>query len=84
MIFTEQLRDLYKKLMCDYVAYKEGEITQKEYLVRAKSLDREIADLEMSTLLGTAALRGSSLLHFQKQEYSKGSDCKIVSLPDLQ
>jgi len=80
--FTEQLRDLYKKLMCDYVAYKEGEITQKEYLLRAKFLDREIADLEMSNLLGTSALKGSFLLHSQKQEHWKESDSKTVSLSD--
>ena len=84
MIFTERLRDLYKKLMCDYLAYKEGVITQKEYLIRAKFLDREIAKLEMSTLPGTSALKGSFLLHSQKQEYSKESDCKIVFLPDPQ
>ena len=79
-----QLRDLYKRLMFYYLAYKEGKITQKEYLIRAKSLDREIADLEMSNLLGTSALKGSFLLHSQKQEYSKVSDCKTVSLPYLQ
>jgi len=83
-IFTEQLRDLHKKLMRDYLAYKEDEITQKEYLVRAKSLDRKIADLEMSNLLDTSVLKGSFLLHSQKQEYSKVSGCKTVSLSDPQ
>ncbi len=82
MIFAEQLRDLHKKLMRDYMAYKEGEITQKEYLIRANTLDREIADLEMSNLLGTSALKGSFLLHSQKQEHSEESDCKTVSLSD--
>ena len=82
MIFAEQLRDLHKKLMRDYMAYKEGEITQKEYLIRANTIDREIEKMEVSTLPGTSALKGSFLLHSQKQEHSKESDCKTVSLPD--
>lgn len=84
MIFSEVLGILHRSLMHEYMAYKEGDITQNEYLERAKPIDRDIEKMEMSNLLGMAALRGSSLLHFQKQEYSKESDCKIVSLSDLQ
>ena len=83
MVFTKQLRDLHKKLMRYYVAYKEGEITQKEYLIRAKIIDREIEKMELSTLLGTSALEGSFLLHSPTRVHLKVSDCKIVSLPDL-
>jgi len=80
MIFTEKLDTLHQKLMCEYMAYKNGDISQKEYLFRAKPIDSEIEKIEMFTLQGRAALRGSSLLHFQKQVPWKASVCKTVSL----
>ncbi len=69
MTFIEELGALYKSLMCEYMAYKKGDITQKEYLLRAKPIDREIEKMEISTLRGKSALKGSSLLHFQTQEH---------------
>lgn len=69
MTFTEELGALHKNLMCEYMAYKKRDITQKEYLLRAKPIDREIEEMEMSILRGKSALKGSSLLHFQTQEH---------------
>ena len=83
MTFAEELGVLHRSLMHEYMAYKQGKITQQEYLERAKPIDSDIMKMEMSTLPGMTALKGSFLLHFQKQEYSKESDRRIVSLSDL-
>lgn len=69
MTFTEELGALHKKLMCEYIVYKKGDITQKEYLLRAKPIDREIEKMEMSTLRGKSALTESFLQHVLKQEH---------------
>jgi len=69
MTFIEELGGLQKNLMSEYVAYRKGDISKKEYLIRAKPIDREIERMEMSTLQGKSALKGSSLLHFQRQEH---------------
>lgn len=64
----KKLLQLQKMLEEAYREYKLGETTQEEYLVRVKPIDQEISKIEMSTLQGTPALKGSSLLHFQTQE----------------
>jgi len=80
MTFTEKLDTLHQNLMSEYMAYKKGDISQKEYLYRAKPIDCEIEKIEMFTLQGRAALRGSSLLHFQMQVPWKASVYKPGSL----
>ena len=56
----KKLLQLQKMLEEEYRQYKLGEITQKEYLVRVKPIDREIGRIEMSTLQDILVLRGSS------------------------
>lgn len=68
-IFTEQLRDLHRKLMREYITYKQGDITRKEYLIRVKPLDIEIAKLEMATLQGTLVWQESFLQHALKPKH---------------
>ena len=69
MIFIEELGRLYNDLMREYIAYREGDISQEEYLLRAKPIDRRIAEMEMSTLQGNFALTESFLQHVLKQEH---------------
>ena len=57
MIHEKELQQLQKKLMDEYLSYREGTITEKEYLIRAKPLDEAIGKLEMATLLGTPVWR---------------------------
>ena len=62
------LQQLQKMLMDEYLSYREGTISEKEYLIRAKPIDEAIDNLEMATLRGIPALRGSSLPHTHMQE----------------
>ncbi len=55
-----KLQQLQKTLMNEYLSYRAGAISEKEYLTRAKPIDMAIGKLEMSTLPGTLALKGSS------------------------
>ena len=73
------LQQLQKRLEEAYRQYKLDKITQKEYLMRIKPIDREIGKIEMSTLQGIPALRGSFLQNFQRQVPQKVSACKPVS-----
>ena len=66
MFITNPLKLMQKMLEENYRQYISGEITQKEYLVRVKPIDKEIGRLEMATLQGTLAWRGSSLQHALK------------------
>ena len=63
------LRQLQKKLMNEYNAYKEGVISEKEYLARAKPLDEAIGDLEMAILRGTPVWREAFSQHSRKPEH---------------
>ncbi len=63
-----KLLQLHKMLEEAYQQYKLGNITEKEYLVRVKPIDKVIDKLEMSTLQDIPVLKESSLLHFHKQE----------------
>lgn len=69
MIFIEELGRLYKHLMREYIAYREGDISQEEYLLRAKPIDQRIAEMEMSTLQGNFALTESFLQQVLMQEH---------------
>jgi hypothetical protein len=66
-IFSRKV--LQKKLEDNYKKYKSGNITEKEYLIRAKPIDIAIGRLEMATLQDTLVLQGTSLQHFQMQEH---------------
>ena len=56
----KKLIQLQKILEENYKQYISGEITEKEYLTQVKPIDEAIGKLEMATLQGTPALRGSS------------------------
>ena len=56
----KKLSRLQKILEEHYLHYQLGEITEKEYLIRVKPIDEAIGKLEMATLQGTPAWRGSS------------------------
>lgn len=68
MIFSyhKQLFSLQKQLMQEYISYKQGDITEEEYLIRAKPIDMGIGTLEMSILRDTLGLKESFLPHIQK------------------
>ena len=63
------LRLLQKKLEEEYKRYRSGKITEKEYLERAKPIDKAIGNLEMAILRGTLAAQRSSSLPSEKQKY---------------
>ncbi len=69
MTFAEELGVLHRSLMREYIAYKQGDITQKEYLIRVKPLDIEIGKLEMATLQGNLVLQESFLQHALKLKH---------------
>jgi len=52
--------------MQEYISYKQGDITEEEYLIRAKPIDMGIGTLEMSILRDTLGLKESFLPHIQK------------------
>ncbi len=56
----KKLSQLQKILEEHYLHYQRGKINEKEYLIRIKPIDEAIGKLEMATLQGTPALRGSS------------------------
>jgi hypothetical protein len=61
---TKPLKNLQKLLEENYRQYKLGEITKKEYLIKVKHIDREIAKLEMTILHQYFPVSGiSSLQH---------------------
>lgn len=64
--YNKRLLSLQKQLMREYISYKEGDITEEEYLTRAKPIDLKISTLEMSILRDTLGLKESFLPHIQK------------------
>ena len=48
---AKELHRLQKALMGEYLLYKQGVISQKEYCSRAKPIDQAIDKMEMATLL---------------------------------
>jgi len=68
MLNTSNLYQLHTMLEKEYKQYKDGLISEKQYLTLIKPIDQEIDKFEMSTLQDTLALKGSSLLLSHKQE----------------
>ena len=66
MTYVDRLLELQWDLMKEYAAYKNEEITEHEYLQRAKPIDIAIGELEMAILQDTLALKESFLLHTLK------------------
>jgi len=60
------LQIMQKMLEENYKLYLSGDISEYEYLVRIKPIDREIEKLEMSTLQGMTALQEASSAHILK------------------
>jgi len=65
---SSQLKFLQHKLETAYALYLSGEISEEEYLERAKPIDEKIDDLEISNLEGTLLLRGAFSILSQKRE----------------
>lgn len=63
--YNKRLLSLQKQLMGEYISYRQGDITEEEYLTRAKPIDMEIGALEMSILRDTLGLKESFLPHIQ-------------------
>ena len=55
IIPIKKLQQLHRQLEAEHYSYRSGAITEKEYLARARPIDKEIGKLEMSTLQGTPA-----------------------------
>ena len=68
MLNTSSLYQLHIMLEKEYKQYKDGLISEKQYLTLIKPIDQAIDNIEMSTLQNTLALKGSSLLLSHKQE----------------
>ena len=68
MNISNLLQQKQKMLMKEYISYRQGLISEKEYCIRVKPIDKAISNLEMASLQDTLALKGSSLLLSQKQE----------------
>jgi hypothetical protein len=66
-IFSRKV--LQKKLEDNYKKYKSGNITEKEYLLRAKPIDMAIGKLEIATLQDTLVSQVTSLQHSQIREH---------------
>ena len=64
MYILNPLKLMQKMLEENYKQYISGEITEKEYLRRIKPIDEEIDNIEISTLPGTLALKGSSSVSY--------------------
>ena len=59
MPLSTPLQIMQKMLRENYHLYVSGDISEYEYLVRIKPIDKEIGRLETSTLQGNPALRVS-------------------------
>lgn len=64
----KKLQQLHRQLEEMYHFYKSGAISEKQYLTLIKPIDQAIDYVEMSTLLDTPVLRGSSSPLLQKRE----------------
>ncbi len=69
MVDRNELQQLQKMLMKEYILYKQGLISEKEYLIRVKPIDMAIGKLEMATLQDTLVLSEASLQHSLMQEH---------------
>ena len=68
-MYTNKLVQLRNALMHEYLLYKQGCISQKEYQKRAKPIDMKIMDLEMSILRGSPAWIEAFSQHTLKQAH---------------
>ena len=50
---SSNLQQLHRQLEAEYYFYRSGAISREEYLARARSIDKAIDEMEMSTLQGT-------------------------------
>ena len=48
-----KLHQLHRQLEAEYYFYRSGAISQKDYQIRARPIDMEITQIEMSTLQDT-------------------------------
>lgn len=69
MIDTTELFQLRKILMDEYVLYKQGCISEKEYCIRAKPIDIAIGELEMTILQDSLVWQESFLQHVLKLKH---------------
>ena len=69
MYVLDPLKIMQKMLEENYTLYTSKRITEKEYLIRIKPIDREIDKLEMSTLQDIPALKATSLQHAPKLKH---------------
>ncbi len=51
----KKMKELQQQIMQAYHQYQKGYISKKEYCLRVKPLDDEVAKIEMATLQGTPA-----------------------------
>ncbi len=68
-IHTKDLHQLQKQLMNEYLSYRAGDISEREYLIRAKPIDMAIGNLEMATLQDTPVWKAAFLQHSQTLEH---------------
>ena len=69
MSHIKTLQHLHRQLETEYYFYRSGTISQKEYQRRARHIDVEITQLEMSTLQGTPAWIEAFSRHILKQAH---------------
>ena len=69
MVYERKLYLLQKKLQSEYQSYRQGFISEQEYCIRARPIDKEIGELEIATLLGTPVLKESFLQHILKPKH---------------
>ncbi len=69
MLNTFNLNQLHNMLEKEYKQYKDGFISEKQYLTLIKPIDQAIDNIEMSTLLDIPALKEAFLLYSQMQEH---------------
>jgi hypothetical protein len=68
MLDKHGLKFLYRLLEAYYIRYKEGKISEKEYLAYIKPIDKAINIIELSTLQDNPAQKESFLSQPQKLE----------------
>ena len=66
---TKELQQFQKMLMDEYLSYRAGDISEKEYRTRAKPIDEAIGKLEMATLRDTPVWKEAFLQHSQMPEH---------------
>ena len=65
-MYENKLLQLRKRLMAEYLLYKHGQISQGEYCLRVKPIDKAIDECEMSTLQDILVWKESFSPHSHK------------------